>query len=243
MIEIILFLAITGGLIATILTVSASAIGVQRYRDSVNSLVAELQGQYSQIAAVVNSRDKGWTCSAAGLGAPSGVAGGSPRGTTDCFIMGRIITYEDNAVLTSATVIGTAAVKETTSTTPISDTAVFKQSQLTRLDLVDQTDTQRYSLEWQARLTQPGTGGTGTRFTVMILRSPLTGSVRTYINPTQAVTTPADERLLSDVALTTGLSVCVDQDGLFTGGGVLVEVLPGTATGSGVRQGGQDSRC
>jgi len=55
-IEVMLFLAVTGLLAVGILVGSGVAIGQQRYRDSVNTLKSYIQQQYSEVTSVINNR-------------------------------------------------------------------------------------------------------------------------------------------------------------------------------------------
>ena len=55
-IEVILFLAITGALLAGLLAGSVSSIKRQRYNDSVNDFVEFLRRTYSEVVNVENER-------------------------------------------------------------------------------------------------------------------------------------------------------------------------------------------
>jgi type II secretory pathway pseudopilin PulG len=61
-IEVMLFLAVTGALAVGILVGAGVSIGQQRYRDSVNSLKSTIQDRYNQTTNVVNSRGGAWVC-------------------------------------------------------------------------------------------------------------------------------------------------------------------------------------
>src|SRR6187402_1944283 len=95
-IETMLFLGVTGMLATAILVGSGVAIGQQRYRDSVNSLKSQVQQQYSEVTNVINSRDKNWSCDVNGnvIEAPD-ASDGESRGTTDCVLLGRLLTVDD----------------------------------------------------------------------------------------------------------------------------------------------------
>ncbi|HEU4715394.1 MAG TPA: prepilin-type N-terminal cleavage/methylation domain-containing protein, partial [Candidatus Saccharimonadales bacterium] len=81
-IEVMLFLAITGMLAAAILVGSGVAIGQQRYRDSVSSLQSYIQQQYNKVINVTNDRDKSWTCDSNGTVTQADTpSAGEARGT------------------------------------------------------------------------------------------------------------------------------------------------------------------
>jgi len=87
-IETMLFLGITGLLIVGILAGTGNSISIQRYRDSVTSLQSMLQMQYSNVENVSNNSVAAKSC-----GAKT-----SPRGQSDCVILGRFISTTDGKV-------------------------------------------------------------------------------------------------------------------------------------------------
>ena len=96
-IEVMLFLAITGMLAAAILVGSGIAIGQQRYRDSVGSLQSYIQQQYNKVTNVTNDRDRAWTCDSNGtVTQVENASAGEPRGTTECVVLGRLVTIATN---------------------------------------------------------------------------------------------------------------------------------------------------
>src|SRR4029450_12347478 len=88
LIEVMLFLAVTGLLAMGILAGSGAAINQQRYRDSVNSLKSDIQQQYSEVTSVINSRGANWECNANGVISDTGGPAGEARGRSDCVMLG-----------------------------------------------------------------------------------------------------------------------------------------------------------
>ena len=89
-IEVMLFLAVTGVLAAGILASVGSTLGLQRYRDAVDGFSSYIQGQYGQTINVRNDIDNHRECAADGtfLAAHS-----APPGTSEtCAIIGRLVT-------------------------------------------------------------------------------------------------------------------------------------------------------
>src|SRR5690349_9230293 len=103
-IEVMLFLAVSGALTVGILVGAGVAIGQQHYRDSVSSLKSLIQAQYNEAANVTNSRSGDESCSNANIIAPpSSVTTPQARGTSDCLLMGRSITISaDGTQVTTA---------------------------------------------------------------------------------------------------------------------------------------------
>ena len=84
-IEVVLFLAISGVLAVGLLVGIGSAIQQQQYRDAVQSYVGFLRGQYAQVLAVQNDRPDDQVCPI------EGVSGSTIKGRSDCFVVGRYI--------------------------------------------------------------------------------------------------------------------------------------------------------
>lgn len=103
LIEIILFLSITGILIITMLGGVTVALNTQRYQDSVLSFKGFVQSQYSALQNVANNRDNDWSCVKGGSPTPNGVS--IPRGQTDCLLMGRYMVINGNRLF-AADVVG-----------------------------------------------------------------------------------------------------------------------------------------
>lgn len=168
-IEVMLFLAITGALTVGILVGSSVVIGQHRYRDSVNSFKGYVQDQYSQIANVVNSETKQPTCTRTGdtleLKASIPVA----RGTSECVVMGRFIFINGDRA-TAYNLVG----QPPGSLPSGGDTAVLNTYALA-LQSPDE-----YEISWGARIVEPKST-TSTVASILIVRSPLSGSILTYI--------------------------------------------------------------
>lgn len=217
-IEVMLFLAISGALTVAVLVGAGASISQQRYRDSVNSLSTFLQQQYSEVASVRNDRDAQWTCGGAGvLAAPSG---GTSRGTTDCSVLGKIIRLDDTRAIVR-TVIGRAANPSGTN-----DIDALRSANLTL-----HSDSQNYPVEWGAKMQR--VSGAPTATTIMIVRSPETGAIRTFINETSLTVTPA--AMVTPANLQTGTHICMDSDGMFGGKRFDVEFVANASSPAGVK--------
>jgi type II secretory pathway pseudopilin PulG len=220
-IEIMLFLGISGLMIFGILAGTGTAINQQRYRDSVNSLAMRLQQQYDDINGVQNARSANWTCTNGLPEDTNGVAGVS-RGASDCAILGQYVVASD-ASLAVQPVVG-----QTASTTNVKDDVAA----ITAMKPV-MSDKQRqvYPLEWNAHMVQQGAGSTvAASFSMLIVRSPLSGGVRTFTaNGVVSV-----NELIKAPYLNQGVTVCVDSGGLFTGPRQAVTVAAGAVSAAGV---------
>lgn len=89
-IEVILFLAISGMLLAIAIATITTNINNSRFNDAIRSTTSYLQGQYSAVAAGQSDRDTGTGCDASGAITNSPTA----AGMSNCVIMGRFIKLE-----------------------------------------------------------------------------------------------------------------------------------------------------
>lgn len=173
-IEVMLFLAVTGALAVAILVGAGVSIGQQRYRDSVNSLKSFVQTQYNEVTNVINDRDKNWTCDANGNVTANQNGSGEPRGTSNCVILGRFITVDDTGTkLSSSDVIG---YRHPNAATAGSDIAELRTNYDLTLSPINPETTE---ISWGAQVVQPKTT-TPMPISMLILRSPLSGSVMTF---------------------------------------------------------------
>jgi type II secretory pathway pseudopilin PulG len=87
--ELILFIAISGGLLLMVLVATDSVAKRQRFSDSVNSFQSYLQKQYDEVVSGVNIR---------GMGTIPGCKGydTAPGTEEKCLLLGKLITYTTN---------------------------------------------------------------------------------------------------------------------------------------------------
>ncbi len=214
-IETMLFLAVTGLLAMGILVGSGVAIGQQRYRDSVNSLKSYVQQQYSEVTNVVNDRAKTWTCDTNGNVSEGDATSSEARGTSDCMVLGRFITIDATGTgLTASNVIGVrGAGAEATS-----DIAEITTNYKLTASPVD-SETARVS--WGAQVVKQKTT-TPMPLSILILRSPLSGSVLTFT--AEGVQTNLGG-MVTLANMSTKRDVCVNADlGSFVGKRMEVQI-------------------
>lgn len=208
-IETMLFLAVTGMLAAAILVGSGLAIGQQRYRDSVNSVKSYVQQQYSEVTNVINSRDKAWTCDANGnvVQTPTN---GEARGTSNCVLLGRLITVDDTGTkLTASNVIGYKAPGAATAATDIDELTTNYKLTASPIDQ-DITD-----VSWGAQLVKPQST-TPMPLSMLIIRSPISGATMTFT--TEGAQTNIANIILASHSMDEPRDLCVNADaGSFVG--------------------------
>ena len=174
-IEAMLFLGVAGALTVAVLAGSGLAINQQRYRDSVNSLKSLLQEQYSESSNVVNDRAGEEACADATVVTPPGPVTPQSRGTSDCVIMGRFITIDNTGRLVhTASVIG---YRTSDADEEASDILEIQKNYHLGLSTLNQ---ENFDIAWGAQVVKPGTLSQAMPVSILILRSPLSGSAMTY---------------------------------------------------------------
>jgi type II secretory pathway pseudopilin PulG len=219
-IEVVLFLGISGLLFFALMLGTGNSINTQRYLDSVTSLQSVLQKQFSEVSNVVNDSA---TVSCNGLPAN--------RGQSDCVVLGRFVTAVDDKDLVIKDVIGHEPPVGTT--IPPDDISALS---LYNIQVVN-TNTATYELEWGVSLSDVGSPVKSKRFSMLILRSPTSGVVRTFLNASSPNPTPeaSIQTLLTvggnpPTALKIPVILCVNPNGL-TGDKTMAVSINANATG------------
>jgi len=227
-IETMLFLGITSLLVLGVLVGTGTSINIQRYRDSVSSLQGILQQQYSDVSNVDNNRDNSWACDSNAKTDPTIPGGGIARGQSDCVILGRLITTTDSHSLSIKSVVGYIPLVSTMSS---NDIDALRQYTIQISSVTSESET--YDIEWGSSLVQPS-GDIPMVFSMLVLRSPLSGIIRTFIDSASVVDNSNIRDLINSVALKQSAKMCVDSNGLFTSARTAIEVMANSASASGV---------
>jgi type II secretory pathway pseudopilin PulG len=228
-IETMLFLAITALLILGVLAGTGSSINTQRYRDSITSLQAFLQQQYSDVSNVSNDSSNN-ACY-------GDETTDNLRGQSNCVILGRYITTTNNSqTLSVESVIGY-----------ISPDSVVESNDLAAIQdykiQISSLNSENYDIEWNSSLVFPG-GSQPATISILIVRSPISGIIRTFIDPNNVIkNSDITKYLINLTALTKSAKVCVDSNGLFAGTKMAVIVDAGASGASGVETLGDKSGC
>jgi len=231
-IETMLFLGITGLLVMGILIGTGNSINIQRYRDSVVSLQSVLQQQYSEVANVTNDNLDNSTC------------GVLPRGQSDCVIMGQLITSSDGKSLLFRQIIGHIPTDQLETT----DIKLINQY---KIDVVPGSGIS-YGIDWGSTLAQQTSNANQSlKFSILVLRSPLSGVIRTFIDNSNSVaesdavdTIKSEVQALVNLPLPSKVKMCVNSNGLFNGNRMAVLVTSNATSASGVETlGDASSEC
>lgn len=225
LIEVMLFLAISGAMAVGLLTTVGANINAQRYRDATTSLVSYLQSEYDKAVNVQNDRADALACSG---GAISESGAGQPRGTSECVIIGRFITTTGGSTFTSRPVYAaTGTIAPTNSDTD--RTAINKASPFLSSVISEQST---YTTEWQTKVVAPGTNNVYNP-SILIIRSPLSGALKTYVGTGSSLSNVLTDT--NDMARQADKNLCINPDGLILGGRGGAVIINNISSASGVK--------
>lgn len=185
--ETLLFVAITGVLLVSLLAGTAFVIQRQRYTDSVNATQGFFQQQYSEVLNVINERSGNEACeNAENLVQPADGAEAENPGTSRCVVLGKAIdvptSVGERGSITSFTVVGS---EPAGSIDPdITDDELIRQYQPALVRLIG---VNRYEIPWGAQVVNAIQGGPERApiNRLLLLRSPKSGVTYTYSYNTQ----------------------------------------------------------
>lgn len=243
-IEVMLVLAISSLLAMGVVIGFSGSLNTQRYRDTVSSLQSLIQKQFSDVNSISNNNST-LDCI---------VSNSNPvltnhgvyefNGISGCVMLGKLITTTNGSKISTYNVIGA----DTSGLSFSGDVdALSKSNIILDLDNLDLNNDESYNLEWGASLKK--TTGETAVFSVLIVRSPASGAIRTFINPGVGIDPSANSgydvtlrKLVTDgngINLQKELLVCVKSDGSIRSDKTAIFIKAGAASSSGVELQGE----
>lgn len=228
-IEVMLFLAITGLMMIGMLVGVGGSINRQRYEDAVYSFQDFLQGQYNLVDNVRNNHPSNYICSGGAI-VDSAVPGGEARGTSeDCTVVGRLITTSDGQNFTSEPVFATSSIFDTTG----SDATLLDSLQMTAGPTDSRADTDTYTLAWNTTLYTDRANPAASRDAqLLIFRMPTSGIIRTFFR--DSTTGPLND--FWNIAQPDEIALCVAPEGLVKSNPQGIRVLADATNASSVQR-------
>ncbi len=169
-IEVMLFLAVSGVLIVSIMAGAGAAIAAQRYKDSVATLQSDMQQQYEDAISVKNGRVTSAIATCAGS-----------RGQSDCVLMGKLMT-----IVSAGTIVQYDIWGRQPAAVPTDEYALLRAYSPTIVPGSAQTT----EMEWGTGIAWPVSGsGASTaprNIGILVIRSPQSGLVYTFTRDTVA---------------------------------------------------------
>lgn len=197
LIEVVLFLGVTGLIMAVMLVGVGAGLNQQKYRDATNNLMSYVEDQYNLVNNVNNNRAPAEICKKPAL-----------VGRSDCTIVGRLLQSGDGSVVKSTQIIATTDVKLLPKNIGDTDAKVLQDASLTTTSAID-----TYTPIWNTRLVTPGNHQPAA-FSILIVRMPTSGVIHTYAT-NSAVTKPADFFTgANPTPPTADTKLCLDPNGL-----------------------------
>lgn len=233
-IEVLLFLGITGLLAVTLLGGWTTMINTQRYQDSLKTTQAFIQQQYNLVYNVQNGRADTLRCTA-GAGPtdePTIVDdesnGISPGQSTNCIVMGRYIHISNGSNMKVYAIVGKDGDTETIQS---DDDAILDRNPVRVQNEMNLTESEQ-TIPWQARVVAPGTTDSMDGV-IMIIRSPESGAVHTYAWLSNE-TLPSVKDVISNwqPLSNTDINLCLEPDVFITGERKAVVIKSGASSQS-----------
>ncbi len=220
-IEVVLFVAISGVLAATLLGGWTVMINTQRYKDSTRTLQSFLQQQYNLVYNVENGRLQGLSCTLQGsnLVIDDAPATNTARGQSPCVVMGRYVNIQDGTNINVQSIVGYLN-GDDTSNTDLESIRLYKPQRVDfELGLTDN----ELEMPWQAAVVGAN-DSTPKDYAIAIIRSPKTGIVHTFTKDTTGQTLALSD--IIDVSNeNTEVNLCLDPGVPFASGrlGVVID--------------------
>lgn len=230
-IEVVLFVAITGLLAAALLSGWTTMINSQRYKDSTRTLQSFLQQQYNLVYNVENGRVQNLSCTLQGtkLVISDSIATNIPRGQSPCVVMGRYVQIKDGTKLTISSIVG--YLNGTDNTNSDVDSIRLYHPQVVDYDLGLSDNS--LDVPWQAAVVG-ASDSTPKDYGIAIIRSPKTGIVHTYTKDTTAQSLTLDD-IIDPQNEKAAVNLCLDPGVPFASGRLGVTIDPYASAQSAVR--------
>jgi len=217
-IETMLFLSITGMLIAGLLIGTSASINNQRYNDAVETFKEMLQNQYAELGAVRNDRANTYGCVVNGTTVSVKNDGKQIRGQSDCVITGRYMVINGPTVT-----VRSVLASKNTSASGTTDIARLKSGYAYGLMDDISTDTLQWGTSFKGPERGLGADPALTKIALLFLRSPETGKIYTFSanTPSDTVSSTTITNMINANDATPGQgarTLCLESDGLFVGG-------------------------
>lgn len=233
-VETMLFLAITGALVAGVMVSTGSSINNQRYKDSTASLQSYLQKFFSEAVNVSNDERnilQKYSCDSEAKVVLNG-SNVSPRGQSDCLILGKLITPDstNNSKLKIATVVGVPPVIASNSS---DDTTVLQGYKISSVPDTIMGDS--FEIEWGGELKRPdGSNNTNSKFSILLIKSPTSNITRAYVNDSSVASDPMT--LIKPIYLDPKKPavMCVDLGGMYNSEKMAIVVNANSTSAAGI---------
>jgi len=212
-IETMLFLAISGVLVISLLVGVGASLNVQRYHDATETFKNTIQQQYAALSNVQNGRGNDWSCDS---NAQANEGGSEIRGQSECVILGKYLRIENGSMQ-----VYTVLARQISNSDQSNDIDLLRNNYALN---ASSSQVEERSMEWGTKIGWPVSGaGASPLSTVGILfvRSPDTGLIYTFasrdIPPAGAISNATFSAMLvagNSIPGQGSMLLCIKSDGL-----------------------------
>lgn len=200
-IEVMLFLSITGLLLIGAFLASGSAVGQIRFTDGVRGLESFMKRQYEEVLSGVNSRPNNIRCSGSATS-----SGTSSPGTSNCYLLGKAIVFTaGSSEARTFYVVGSEP-------TIVDPDDSLDESLKSYAPATVTTESEAFSIPWDVYFRAGKRQDSQAINAIAFLRSPISSQVGVYLFNTSASITnpePLSSVITVNASDTTG-AFCVD---------------------------------
>lgn len=222
-IEVMLFFGVTGALMLGVLGSASVGVNTQRYNDAVNTFTAIIQQEFTNVTNVMNTKSVENMC---GAGDDSEL----PRGISNCSIIGRLMTVDENGAIVRSNLVGEDQGDVLEDDTELEIVRKYEPK-------IDQASKESDSMSWGTKLER-GDPPVTTTASILMIRSPRSGNVYSYIINGAVISNDTQLRdQLNALSATTNASeqyLCIDRSGWVATPARAVRLAPFASGPSGV---------
>lgn len=200
-IEVILFLAISGLLLFGALAGINSSVNSTRFNDAVNTVTSYFQKQYAEVSDGRNARD-------ASLGCDNGNVnnGNTSIGSTKCVVLGRLLQFNTGtSIISTRYIIGI----DTTNISAGDSAAVVAASPKAVVGNTNLEDT--FEVPWSTNFNKVTQGATVVN-SLAIIRSPISERILFYSFQAPANINNLTSNEIKDANLNKAVNICMRDD-------------------------------
>lgn len=238
-VEVMLFLAISGVLIATLLGGWTVMINTQRYKDSVDTVYGYFQDQYNLVYNVENERTSSLSCDSNSQVSESGGGASDHRGQSDCLLMGRFIKITNGETINSYAVVG----REPATRPAGPEVEVMKAYNPKVVTQSIGLSEAKQIVPWGAVMRGKAGNNDPLNLDILLLRSPSSGVVHRYIANSEPGTPSINVDKINDEFEKSDVTFCFDPGAAVQGAGQAVVIRAYASSRNSIETLGSDNKC
>jgi type II secretory pathway pseudopilin PulG len=238
-IEVMLFLAITGLMVVGMVAGTSISIQTQRYHDSVRSFKSLVQEQYAEIVSTENNRLRSTFCGDGSATPVETEQDASVVGQSDCEIVGRYMVVKGGDISIYSVI---ANRNERAKPRDATDDITLMTNESYMRFGIDNSFVETGSMEWGAEIAWPSAGSdartprTPRNLSLLFIRSPDSGQVYTFSSSNVPEDTPDGSAVLGMITSEgrSEVTICIDSAGLLSNNNMFIYIAGHASSSSSV---------